>query len=449
MFNFKTYLRAFHKLLFILLISTNANSEENIKVDIFSPSFSVLRSTSSTIEEKTYFDFIRVSIIQQPEYSFAKSTVEEKNMTLRFQKRHRLPELSLQVINDQVIDRDVTDKNSLRKRQDDSFDVAVELSQAIYQGGAINSRINIAMNEYNMSKIEQDMAFSNLILDANRIYLSALKSELLFNYSNEILEDLEPYMNKIRERVQLGISDPIELAIFSIKYNTLYSKVQRYKTLKNQDIGNFEYFFNTKFSDFSFPEILIPLINYNSRESYEVTNARLNYDRSNNETSLTKSEFRPQFGIRTRYTSYDIDDDELNDKDIRGGLYFSMPIFTFGRGSAKISSAKAKANASKMSIGIEQKLDDVKENEIVNIIESSQNTRVELYTSFLDTINQRKIVNDRIDVVSFSAEALVNSYIEEISLLENIIDTEINLLHGYFMYLHQNRTLISHIGILP
>ena len=83
MFNFKTYLRAFHKLLFILLISTNANSEENIKVDIFSPSFSVLRSTSSTIEEKTYFDFIRVSIIQQPEYSFAKSTVEEKNMTLK------------------------------------------------------------------------------------------------------------------------------------------------------------------------------------------------------------------------------------------------------------------------------------------------------------------------------------------------------------------------------
>ena len=105
--------------------------------DISASSFDQLKGLFPIILEENYIDFIRISIVNQPEYLFAVSTVEEKNMTLRFQKRHRLPELSLQVINDQVIDRDVTDKNSLRKRQDDSFDVAVELSQAIYQGGAI------------------------------------------------------------------------------------------------------------------------------------------------------------------------------------------------------------------------------------------------------------------------------------------------------------------------
>ena len=31
-----------------------------------------------------------------------------------------------------------------------------------------------------------------------------------------------------------------------------------------------------------------------------------------------------------------------------------MPLFTFGRASAKISSAKAKENATRMSIGIEK-----------------------------------------------------------------------------------------------
>ena len=57
------------------------------------------------------------------------------------------------------------------------------------------------------------------------------------------------------------------------------------------------------------------------------------------------------------------------------------------------------------------------------------------------TKEQRKIIGDRLDVVSFSTDALANSYIEELSLLENVLETEITLLHGYFMFLHQNKEL--------
>ena len=91
-----------------------------------------------------------------------------------------------------------------------------------------------------------------------------------------------------------------------------------------------------------------------------------------------------------------------------------------------------------MSIGIEKKSDETRENEIVNIVQSSQNTRKELISSFIDTKLQRKIINDRLDVISFSTDALVNSYSEELTLLENILETETSLLHGYFLYLHQN-----------
>ena len=48
---------------------------------------------------------------------------------------------------------------------------------------------------------------------------------------------------KSSKRVQLGISDPIQLALFMIKYNTLKSQVQRLKAERNSDIGIFEYFF--------------------------------------------------------------------------------------------------------------------------------------------------------------------------------------------------------------
>ena len=149
----------------------------------------------------------------------------------------------------------------------------------------------------------------------------------------------------------------------------------------------------------------IPSLALDQSESYQVEVARLNYKNSETETNLTKGEFRPQFGFSARLTQYDIDDEEKKDKDIRGGIYFSMPLFTFGRASAKISSARAKENASKMNIDIEKKTDDTKENEIVNIIQSSQNTRKELMDSFADTKLQRKIINDRLDVVSFSTDS--------------------------------------------
>ena len=69
--------------------------------------------------------------------------------------------------------------------------------------------------------------------------------------------------------------------------------------------------------------------------------------------------------------------------------------------------------------------------------------------SFADTKLQRKIINDRLDVVSFSTDSLVNSYTEELSLLETILETETNLLHGYLMYLHQNRLLLGYMRISP
>ena len=264
-----------------------------------------------------------------------------------------------------------------------------------------------------------------------------------------MLKQLSPYLDKVKERVSIGISDPIELAIFSIKFNTLSSKVQRLKTERDRDVGIFEYFFKNKFINFSFPEVFIPNLSLDSKESYDVQAARLRYKSSEAETNLVKGEYRPQFGFNARFTSYDVDDEEKKDKDIRGGLYFSMPIFTFGRASAKVSSAKAKENATKLSIGIEKKNDENRENEVVNIVQSSQNTREELISSFKDTQLQRKIVSDRLDVISFSPDALVNSYNEELNLLENILETETSLLHGYFMYLHQNRLLLGHLGVRP
>lgn len=433
--------------LFFVKAFANENLIDN-NLDL-SPTFFSIQEDETTIAEVDYFNFLRISIIEQPEYAYSISDVTEKGMLLKFQQRNRFPELSARVINDRVISRDVDDFTSLRKRQDDSFDVAIEISQPIYTGGSISNRIRMARIDHNISQTEKNNSFSKLIVDSNRIYLQAMRSSYLYNYSSEMLDELKPYLEKVRDRVQIGISDPIELAIFSIKFNSLSSKVQKLKTEMNRDIGIFEYFFKIKFENQKFPNVFVPDLLFNSNDSYEVETAKLNYINSKIQTDLTKSEFRPQFGFSARYTEYDINDDDKKDTDIRGGIYFSMPIFTFGRASAKISGSRAKSNATKMSIGVEKKNDEVRENEIVNIVASSQNTRAELLSSYKDTKFQRKIISERLDVISFSADSLVNSYNEELSLLETILDTEISLLHGYFLYLHQNKMLMSHLGVKP
>lgn len=411
--------------------------------------FSNISLENKTIDTETYYEFIRRSIITQPEFLFANSNYIEKDEQLKFTKRQKWPELSVRVINDHVLDRDVSEFNSLRKRQDDSFDAAVELSQPIYSGGTINAQIRKAFSDKKLSSTEKQNALSILILDANEIYLNAVKSNTLYEYGLKLVKEIEPYLNKVRDRVSLGITDPIELALFSIKFNTLKSKVQILKTSRNRDIGIFEYFFGQGYTNNSFPNIFVPSLEMNKKiESYDVKGARLFLESSKEDTNIVKGEFRPKFGFNTRYTVYDLDENE-NDTDIRGGIFFSMPLFTFGRASAKIAASKAKENATRVSIDIERKQDDVKESDIVNIVQSSANTRNEILDSYRDTKNQRRIIKNRLDSTSFSAESYVNSVLEELNLLEKFLSVETNLLHGYFKYLHQNQGLNSHIGIKP
>ena len=102
-----------------------------------------------------------------------------------------------------------------------------------------------------------------------------------------------------------------------------------------------------------------------------------------------------------------------------------------------------------MYINIERKLDDGKESELINVIESSLNIREDVYNTFNDTKKQRKIIGDRLEIINFAPEAFVDTGFKELNQLERVLITEINLLDGYMQFLHQNRALNSFIMIRP
>ena len=83
-------------LIIVLLFSYPGLSEANDNYKTFSK----VDPSIPLISEIDYLNFLRISIIDQPEYLYSVSTVKEKDMSVRFAERSRLPDLSMRIIND-------------------------------------------------------------------------------------------------------------------------------------------------------------------------------------------------------------------------------------------------------------------------------------------------------------------------------------------------------------
>ncbi len=435
----------FIKKIKILLLTIFISFFTPIKASEEMYSFSTFENFSNLLNEEQYLEFLREIILEQPEFSYANAILNEAEMKLKFSRRQRLPELSLRVVNDEIISRKIRENDALRKIRDDSFDGVIEIRQALYAGGGINAEIRKAKEGANNITLTKKKTISELIYTANNIYVKAVSSYFLYNHAKKILDELEPYLVKVKARVDAGIADPVEYAVFSVRYNNFKSLVVNLNANSKRDISVYENFFKRKFENNSFPKISIednsiPV----NKSSFDVEISKSNYKESIEDVNITKSEFRPQFGFSARYTKYDLDDN-LGDEDVRGGLYFSYPFFDFGRSSAKISGAKAKSRAVKNEIDIEKKNNLNKEAEFISILESSKQSRNEIYQGFIDTQKQREIIAKRIEVSGFVATSLAETALQEVNQLSSLIDSENNLLVAYFGLLHQNQKLITRI----
>ena len=114
-----------------IFFSLLVNSEEVDIDNISSISFNSLPVNEKSLKENDYIDFIKSHIFSQPEYAFALAGENEKKYLLTSAVRSRFPTISGSIVNDEVLDRNVDDFTSIRKRQDDSFDAIAEIRQPI------------------------------------------------------------------------------------------------------------------------------------------------------------------------------------------------------------------------------------------------------------------------------------------------------------------------------
>lgn len=403
--------------------------------------YSIIEDISPFISEDDYIDFIRSSLFEQPEFKYAVSMTAEQEFNLKYAQRGRFPSISGNVVNDESIERNIKDNQSVRKRRDDSFDATIEIRQPLYTGGQINAAIREAKSKAKNTLKQKQNTVSQLILDANRIYIGSITSNYLYNYSEKLLKTLRPIKERVNDRVNAGIMDPVESALFSVRYNRIETLVFQLKSTAEKDNNNFIFFYKKSYDNLAFPEFKIKSeVISKSKKSYDVESAQLSYEEKKEQIASVRSKYLPQFGISARYTKYDIDDDS-NEDDIRGGLYLNVPLFNFGRGIAQINSAKAAAEGSKNAIVIAEKDDNIQESSLLSDFNNAINNRYIFAGAYKTTVLQRKTIEDRLELSGFAANALSEVILNEIAQLQTLLENEAFILTNYFSLLHQNQQL--------
>ena len=449
----KVFLKKF-KIYFVLLLVLKtsqlaAQTYENANyLDLQTLSFVSIAKDDNFLNEDDYIEFIKNHIFDQPEFKFASAIQNEKKLLLRSANRERFPTISGRIINDEVLDRKINDFNSIRKRQDDSFDAVAEINQALYSGGRINSQIRYARYEASNSMIERNLTTSQLILEANSIFISAVIYDYIYAYASNLINELLPLKEKMEKRVKSGAIDPAQYALFLARLNKFQSSIYTLEARAQTSKTNFENIFNKPFLFSGFPRVVIIIDgSVESKDSFNLSIKENLYLSSIENVKITKSDYRPQLGVKARYTEYDIDESG-DDTDIRGGLYLNLPIFDFGRGRAKIKASEAKAYAAKIDIDIEKKSDKITENEIIAIIESSSKAIDKLKEAYNDTKTQRSIISDRILLTGFSPTSLIDASENELAQLQILLETEFTMMTKFYELLHHNQSLINHFKLV-
>ena len=427
---------------------TAENSDNTDYLNIQTLSFASIAQDDNFFNEDDYVEFIKDHIFNQPEFKFASAIQNEKKLLLTSANRERFPTISGRIINDEVLDRKIDDFSSIRKRQDDSFDAVAEINQAIYSGGKVNSQIRFARHEASNSIIEKNSTTSKLILEANSIFVSAVIYDYIYKYANDLIDELLPLKEKMEKRVKSGAIDPAQYALFLARLNKFQSNIYTLEARAQTSKTNFENIFNKPFLFSGFPRVVIIVDeSIELRDSFNLSIKENLYLSSLENVNITKSDYRPQLGLKARYTEYDIDESG-DESDIRGGLYFNLPIFDFGRGRAKIKASEAKAYAAKIDIDIEKKSDKITENEIIAIIESSNKAIDKLKEAYNDTKTQRKIIGDRILLTGFSPTSLIDASENELAQLQILLETEFTMITKFYELLHHNQSLINHFKLV-
>ena len=76
------------------------------------------------------------------------------------------------------------------------------------------------------------------------------------------MQFLKPYRSKVDDRVNSGIMDPVDSALFYVRYSSLETLIYKFKSQVEKNNNEYNNFYKQEFNNFEFPSVNIKEINY-------------------------------------------------------------------------------------------------------------------------------------------------------------------------------------------
>lgn len=401
----------------------------------------------------SYLEVIREAVITQPDFKQLLARKTAYNFDLRAERAERFPSISSSIRNDRMLDRKIDDFQSLRKRQDDSTDFIVELSQPLYSGGIVNKRIDNARKQKAIGDLELKKQGSELVIRANTIFLDLIRYSIYKKNIESGIMEIKSILNNTNNRIQAGSSTITERALIQIRLNQLLISEAEVNAQLLRSKETFARFFNKDFSNFFYPKLELKEFSNSSNsnknnisdeslKSYDLIISEISYAQQKNQLAIERAAYKPKIGLSLKYVQYDFDDD-FEENDIRGGFTFSMPIFDFGRTRNKVKSSMAQVEQFKWAVNADKRDFLITKSEVENRILSMIQSLKDLKSTVENTREQKKILLNRMGLSEFNGVNLSEIIIQDISNTQQLLDTELQLYMDDLQLSHIERNLLN------
>ena len=392
-----------------------------------------------------YIDLIRTAVIDQPDFKELLSRKTTYDFEFKSERAERFPTIKSSIRNDRIIDRKIDDFSSIRKRQDDSTDIIVELSQPLYSGGIINKRIDNARKQKIIGNLELKKQASELVIRANQIYLDLIRYTIYYNYLEKSIREIQEILKNVETRIQAGFANVTEKALVQIRLNELLILRTSVEAQLIRSKETFARFFNKEFEKISIPELKVDNLdtnNFSNDKSYDLLISEISYEQEKNNLSIVRGEYLPKIGLNFRYIQYDFDED-FDENDIRGGLTFSVPIFDFGRLGNKVKASRARVNEYKWAVQANERDYIIGKSEIQNRLFSTLKSVGEIKNTIDNTRQQKDILISRMGLSEFNGVNLSEIILQDVSNADQLLQTELQLYFDDLKLSHINGSLLN------
>ena len=397
--------------------------------------------SATTLEE--IFNIALEASSQEPNVISGRTEVISAEAELSASKRARLPVFNASIVNALTIDRQVSDRNSLRKIEDEGLDARLQMVQPIFTGFRIQSEIN--RNRANVSSVtlQANQRFNDTIIEAISAYVS-------YNYNIYSIELLkssllraDEILNLEQQRFNAGLIDLNAYSQVKIKYSDLQLL---YNQTQNSLLSSRAQFLRL------FPDLELPSgtnISYrkydyeyfiSDKDSYELETVKYQLLAAKAELLKAKGARLPSVALEVTGTFYDVDgsDQDVDEYDVRGGLQASWQFLDFGANRKRVVSKRSLVNSLKYKIDYQRRVDEVLKLSLLSNIASLSQQLNEQYLILEDLTNQSNIMEAQLRSSNFSGVSLINLLTQK-----NLVQNTINQLDNDYIVSNLELKLLS------